>query len=126
MDSIVEINTRAQLKITKLVLNEGKMLNTTTGKGGRGLILNIGSFAALTASPMLAPYAASKAFLYTWSQALAAELEKYKIDVSLINSYFVVSNLSKIRKTNFFTPTPKQFVRKSPLLSFPIYRGAVF
>lgn len=77
-----------------------------------GLILNIGSFAAMTSSPMLAPYAGSKAFLYTWSQALGSELEKHRIKVSLVNTYFVVSNLSKIRRSNFMTPTPKVFVRE--------------
>ena len=77
----------------------------------RGLVLNIGSFASLTSSPLLAPYAGSKAFLYTWSRALGSEYESYGIKVSLINTYFVVSSLSKIRKPNLLTPLPKAYVK---------------
>jgi 17beta-estradiol 17-dehydrogenase / very-long-chain 3-oxoacyl-CoA reductase len=54
------------------------------------LILNVGSFAALTSSPLLAPYAGSKSFLYAWSQALGAEYEKRGISVQLLNTFFVV------------------------------------
>lgn len=56
-----------------------------------GLILNLGSFAALTNSPLLAPYAGTKAFLQTWSQALSSELEGKGVDCWLVNTYFVVS-----------------------------------
>lgn len=59
----------------------------------KGLILNIGSFAALTSSPMLAPYAGSKNFLYAWSQALGGEYAKKGIKVQLLNTFFVVSFL---------------------------------
>lgn len=75
------------------------------------LIVNIGTFASLTSSPLLAPYAASKSFLWTWSRAIASELEPYGVKVSLINTYFVVSALSKIRKPNLLTPTPKAYVK---------------
>lgn len=57
----------------------------------RGLILSVGSFAALVPSPLLAVYSGSKAFLKTWSQALGSELEGTGVHVELLNAYFVVS-----------------------------------
>ena len=56
----------------------------------RGLILNLGSFAGSTPSPMLATYSGSKAFLATWTQALGKEVESKGITVQLSNTYFVV------------------------------------
>lgn len=56
----------------------------------RGLILSVGSFAALVPSPLLAVYSGSKAFLTTWSQALGSELEGTGVHVELLNAYFVV------------------------------------
>jgi len=94
------------------------------GSSRNGLILNIGSFASLTSSPLLAPYAGSKAFLQNWSQALSSELEGKGVDCWLINTYFVVSNLSKIRRSNFFTPYPNTYVR-SVLSHIGLQCGAV-
>lgn len=97
----------------------------------RGLILSVGSFAALIPSPLLAVYSGSKAFLQTWSQALGSELEGSGVHVELLNAYFVVSSsivkvdrraytvskqtskLSKIRKSSWMIPTPATYVRKS-------------
>ena len=80
---------------------------------------------------MLAPYAASKAFLASFNAALAEEVKGKGIDVECTNTYFVVriiidsalstrwcsrialqvSNLSKIRRPSMTTPTPKAYVR---------------
>lgn len=59
----------------------------------RGLILNIGSFAGAVPSPMLATYSGSKAFLATFTSALAEEVAKDNITVEHVNTYFVVSSL---------------------------------
>lgn len=79
----------------------------------RGLILTVGSFAALIPSPLLAVYSGSKAFLQTWSQALGSELEPSGVTVELLNTYFVVSKLSKIRKSSWMIPKPSTYVRES-------------
>lgn len=104
MSDILEINIHTTLKITKSVLPG--MLSRK-----RGLILNISSFAGSSPSPMLATYSGSKAFLQTWSQALAKEVESKGVTVSLINTFFVVSAMSKIRKPSLLAPTPKAYVR---------------
>lgn len=54
------------------------------------MILNIGSFAGKVPSPMLATYSGSKAFLATWSSALAEEYRCKGITVQLVNTFFVV------------------------------------
>lgn len=117
MADLVEININATLKMTKLVLPG--MLSRK-----RGLILSVGSFAALIPSPLLAVYSGSKAFLSTWSQALGSELEGTGITVELLNAYFVVSKLSKIRKSSWMIPKPSTYVR-SALAHIGVNGGAV-
>jgi 17beta-estradiol 17-dehydrogenase / very-long-chain 3-oxoacyl-CoA reductase len=72
----------------------------------RGLILNIGSFAGAIPSPMLATYSGTKAFLATFTSALAEEVKSQNIVVEHINTYFVVcflwSSLSAYRQRNRF------------------------
>jgi len=77
----------------------------------RGLILNIGSFAGSVPSPMLAAYSGTKAFLSTFSSALGEEVKKDNITVEHVNTYFVVSKLSKIRKPSLMIPKPGPYVR---------------
>lgn len=74
---------------------------------------------------MLAPYAASKAFIASFSSALAAEVNGKGIDVETANTHFVVSNMSKIRKSSVMVPTPKQYVR-AVLAKIGLPCGALF
>lgn len=78
----------------------------------RGLILNVGSFAGQFPTPLLATYSGTKSFLIAFSQTLGEELRRSKIDVQCLNTYFVVSNMSKIRKSSSIVPTPRQYVQK--------------
>ncbi|GAA5852455.1 hypothetical protein JCM5353_007370 [Sporobolomyces roseus] len=117
MNDIVEINVNATLKVTKLVVP-----GMITRK--RGLILTVGSFASLIPSPLLAVYSGSKAFVSTWSQALGSELKGTGVEVELLNTYFVVSKLSKIRRSSWMIPTPKTYVR-SVLSKIGVNGGAV-
>jgi len=117
VDDILQINIHGTLAITKLVLPF--MLARKNG-----LILNIGSFAGKVPSPMLATYSGSKAFLATWSSALAEEYRCKGITVQLVNTFFVVSAMSKIRRASITTPTPKAYVR-SVLSHLQLPCGAV-
>ncbi|KAG4305961.1 hypothetical protein PORY_000871 [Pneumocystis oryctolagi] len=116
MSDIIMINCMATLKMTKLVIPS--MIRRKSG-----LILTMGSFSGITPTPLLATYSGSKAFLVSWSQALAEELKSDGIIVQLLNSYFVVSSMSKIKRSSFFVPTPKIFV-KNALKSIGLQRGA--
>ena len=51
----------------------------------------MGSFAGAVAAPMLATYAGSKAFLSTYTTALAEEAKPYNIVVEHVNAFYVVS-----------------------------------
>ncbi|ANB13575.1 ketoreductase [Sugiyamaella lignohabitans] len=111
MRDIITINNIATLKITQIIAPK---IIASTGKGKafkRGLILTMGSFAGLTPTPLLATYSGSKAFLQSWSNALARELQPQGVDVQLVISYLVTSNMSKIRRTSALIPNPKQFVK---------------
>ena len=70
----------------------------------------MGSFAGLVPTPYLSVYSAGKAFLSTWSQALGTEVAKDGIVVEHVNTYFVVSAMSKIRKPSALIPTAKNYV----------------
>ncbi|KAF9047393.1 3-ketoacyl-CoA reductase [Panaeolus papilionaceus] len=118
MNDILTINCNATLRVTYTVL-PGMVQHK------RGLILNIGSFAGAVPSPMLATYSASKAFLTTFTSALAEEVKKDNITVEHVNTYFVVSKLSKIRKPTPLIPYPAPFVR-SVLSKIGLPVGAAF
>lgn len=78
----------------------------------RGLVLFGGSFAGVsTLSPMLATYASSKQFLAYFAGALGQEVSCKGIDVECVNTYFVVSNMSKIRKATMMIPMPRPYVK---------------
>ncbi|KAF5322045.1 hypothetical protein D9619_001503 [Psilocybe cf. subviscida] len=115
---IVAININATLRVTYAIL-PGMVQRK------RGLILNIGSFAGSVPSPMLATYSGSKAFLATFTSALAEEVAKDNITVEHVNTYFVVSKLSKIRKANLMIPKPHAYVR-SVLSKIGLACGAAF
>ncbi|TFK44454.1 3-ketoacyl-CoA reductase [Crucibulum laeve] len=115
---IVTINVNATLRVTYAVL-PGMVQRK------RGLILNVGSFAGAIPSPMLATYSGTKAFLATFTSALAEEVRKDNITVEHLNTYFVVSKLSKIRKSSALIPQPGPYVR-SVLSKIGLACGAGF
>ena len=101
--------TRHDLKVNLLPPSLQK-LTMTIYLRKRGLILNMGSFAGSVPSPMLATYSASKAFLTTFTAALADELESDGILVQHLNAFYVVSNMSKLRKPSLLAPLPSNYV----------------
>lgn len=104
LESIIAVNCAATLRVTRLVL-PGMLARR------RGLVLNMGSFAGLVPSPLLATYSGSKAFLQHWSAALAAEAAPAGVTVELVQSYLVMSAMSKIRRASALVPPPRPFVR---------------
>ncbi|KAJ7502872.1 3-ketoacyl-CoA reductase [Mycena galericulata] len=118
MMDIVAINVGATLRVTRAVLPG--MVHRK-----RGLVLNIGSFAGSVPSPMLATYSGTKAFLATFSAALDEEVRAHGVVVEHVNTYFVVSKLSKIRRASMLIPTPKAYVR-TVLAKIGLPCGAAF
>lgn len=105
VEQIIQINISATLAVTRIVL-PGMVAHR------RGLVLNLGSFAGAFPTPLLAAYSGSKAFLAAWSQSIASEVAPQGVDVQLVNTYFVVSNMSKIRRSTRLIPLPGDFVRQ--------------
>lgn len=102
MRQIIDINVHFTLRMTHLLLPKLKQR--------KSLILTMGSFGGYLPTPYLATYSGSKAFLETWSIALASELADSSVTVRCVNSYLVTSKMSKIRKPSMTIPTPTHFV----------------
>ncbi|KAF8933708.1 hypothetical protein BGZ58_006176 [Dissophora ornata] len=127
---IIEVNVNAAMKMTKIVVPQMVARKS-------GLIINLGSFAGLVPTPFLSVYSGSKAFLSSWSQAIGAELAPKGILVQNVNTYFVVSAMSKIRRASMLIPMPKPYVRSvlgqlgisggasTPYTSTPFYSHAI-
>lgn len=104
LDAIITVNCLNTVRLTRTLLPG--MIERRSG-----LILNLGSFSGETPIPLLQTYSASKAFLRTWSVALASEVRAKGVDVQLLNTYFVVSNMSKFRRATWMVPSPADYVR---------------
>lgn len=72
---IINLNILAVVQLTQLYLNDMRKQN-------EGRILNLASIAAYQPTPMLAVYAASKAFILSLSDALINELKDTNITVT--------------------------------------------
>jgi uncharacterized protein len=75
--SMIRLNIEAVLRLTKLFVQP--MIER-----GRGRILNTASIAGFEPGPMLAVYHATKAFVLSWSEALATELQDTDITVTAL------------------------------------------
>src|SRR3954469_12881470 len=75
--SMVRLNIEAVLRLTKLFLPP--MLQRESGR-----ILNTASVAGFEPGPLLNVYHSTKAFVLSWSEALAVELEKSGVTVTAL------------------------------------------
>ncbi|CAG8615224.1 9893_t:CDS:2 [Gigaspora margarita] len=66
-----------------------------------------------------------KAFMSQWSQAIGAELKSKGIIVENVNTYYVVTSMSKIRKPSLLIPLPGPYV-KCVLSKIGIPGGAAY
>ncbi|MBO0720352.1 MAG: SDR family oxidoreductase [Blastocatellia bacterium] len=74
---MIQVNITALTQLTKLILPE--MLKRNSGK-----ILNIGSTASFAPSPFVAVYGATKAYVLSFSEALAEELKGTGVTVTVL------------------------------------------
>jgi len=81
----------------------------------RGVVLNVSSASACkpVGAPLLTLYAATKAFVDTFSQSLHYEYERKGVTVQSVMPFFVATKLSKIRKSSFFAPNPSTYVKQA-------------
>ncbi|KAJ2937376.1 hypothetical protein O0L34_g14240 [Tuta absoluta] len=109
MKNIINTNMVSVTRMTGLVL-PGMV------KREKGVVINIGSASSIIPSPLLTVYAASKAYVDKFTEALEQEYSKKGIIVQCILPGFVCSNMSGIRRSTFFAPTAKAFVKSAVAL----------
>jgi len=106
--SILRLNVEAVLRLTKLFL-------TPMIRRGRGRILNVASVAGFEPGPELAVYHASKAFVLSWTEALAEELKETGVTVTALcpgptdTDFFEKADMVDTRafqKANLMPPQP--------------------
>lgn len=83
---MIQLNVKSLVHLTKLFLRDMKARNS-------GKILNLASVVSFMPSPLMAVYAATKAFVLSFSEALANELEDTNVTVTALcpgasNTYF--------------------------------------
>ena len=76
-DAMIQLNVAALTNLTKLLLPQ-------LGESKNGRIMNLASTAAFLPGPYMAVYYATKAFVLSFSQALAAELGSTGITVTAV------------------------------------------
>lgn len=74
---MIRLNIEAVIRMTKLFL-------PPMVTHGRGIVLNTASIAGFEPGPMLAVYHATKAFVLSWSEALATELQDTAVTVTAL------------------------------------------
>jgi len=95
------------VRMTKAVL-------PTMRKQGAGQIINISSLAAVLPVPFEGYYAAAKAALLAWSEALRHEVKSLGIKVSVIEPGFFKTNLGNTRKITKYTIRDYDELRQRP------------
>ncbi|XP_062823976.1 very-long-chain 3-oxoacyl-CoA reductase isoform X2 [Anolis carolinensis] len=104
IDNMININCISVCKMTQLVL-PGML------KRSKGVIVNVSSIAAVSPTPFLAVYSATKAFVNYFSHCLNVEYKRKGIIVQSLVPHLVVTNMSKLRKASRFRPMPGWFVK---------------
>lgn len=103
LEAIVTVDVSAPVLLTRHVL-PGMLARVVPGRT-RGLVINVGSFSGSAPVPLLQTYSGAKAFLRTWSVALSAETRPKGVDTVLLNTYFVATKMSKVRRASLLVPS---------------------
>jgi len=104
--ALIDCNIRSMIEMTRAIL-PGMVTR------GRGAVINLSSLSATAPCPLLAVYAASKAFVIQFSRDLEYEYRGKGIVTQCVAPGYVVSNMSKLRRATFWAPTPDVFVKSA-------------
>ena len=88
-----------------------RTISTAFLKKKRSAIVNISSAGSILPHPLHVQYSATKSFLNKVSVDLAAEYAPRGIAVQAQMPYFVVTNMSKIKRPSFTTPTATDYAK---------------
>jgi 17beta-estradiol 17-dehydrogenase / very-long-chain 3-oxoacyl-CoA reductase len=104
VEQLMTLNVNSTTNMTRLVL-PGMV------ERKRGAIVNIGSAAGVTNSPLLAQYGAAKSYIAMFSKVLNSEYGPKGIDVQCQVPLFVATKLAKLKKTSLFVASPAAYAR---------------
>ncbi|KAH7826861.1 very-long-chain 3-oxoacyl-CoA reductase [Monocercomonoides exilis] len=102
VQDMIQVNCLAASAMTKIVLP----LMKQNGKGG---IIFLSSCTGEFASPMMAVYSGTKAYIRRFGEALSEEVKSSHIDVLVLHPYYVLSKMSGFRKPSLLVCTPTVF-----------------
>ncbi|CAK1590233.1 unnamed protein product [Parnassius mnemosyne] len=106
LENMLKTNCVSVTRMTGLIL-PGML------KREKGVIINVGSGSSMIPSPLLTVYAATKAYVDKFTEGIEMEYNKKGIIVQCVMPGFVCSNMSGIRRSSFFAPTAKAFVKSA-------------
>ncbi|KAF2076906.1 hypothetical protein CYY_001809 [Polysphondylium violaceum] len=106
IESMINLNIRAVTLLTKFVL-------PSMVEKKKGAIINLASISGVNTCPLLSVYAGTKAFVEKFSVSLHYEYASKGVFIQSVTPALVCSNMSKIRRSSFFTPLPKAFARSA-------------
>jgi|GEM_PF-1483422 len=106
VSSMIELNVNSTTWMTRIALPI--MLPNKNGA-----ILNIGSAAGLHPNPLLALYSATKSYVEYLSHSLNTEYGPKGITVQCHVPLFIVSKLSKYKKSTAFVPTTELYAKEA-------------
>jgi 17beta-estradiol 17-dehydrogenase / very-long-chain 3-oxoacyl-CoA reductase len=103
----LQVNMVFPTKLTKLCLPYLKK-----NKNPRSAILNLSSISyLLPGAPYISVYAATKAYNAVFSRALTVELKAEGVDVLCVAPGYVMTAMSKFRRTSTFIRSPEDIVK---------------
>ncbi|XP_058135117.1 very-long-chain 3-oxoacyl-CoA reductase-B-like [Dasypus novemcinctus] len=103
---IVNCNVLSVAQMTRIVLPQ-------MVARGRGVIINISSETENGPWPFLAAYAATKAFVGSFSRAVGAEYLSQGVTVQTVSPLVVSTNMTKRMKTRLLLKDPRDFAREA-------------
>jgi short-subunit dehydrogenase len=105
VDAMLDVNVKALTRLTHALLPD-------LIRAGRGAILNVSSIASFLPLPKMAVYAATKAYVTSFTEALRAELRQTGVSVTLVcpgpvnTEFFQVAERAENRES---MPSPEIF-----------------
>ncbi|XP_036601607.1 very-long-chain 3-oxoacyl-CoA reductase-B-like [Trichosurus vulpecula] len=106
LTDMMNCNMLSMVQMTRIILPQ-------MAARGRGVIINISSGAGNQPTPFLALYGATKAFINSFSQAVALEYQSSGIIIQTITPLVVSSNMSQISPRKFLVKSADDFAREA-------------
>ena len=108
LDGLVRLNVLALHDLT--VAAVGALVRRATGGGPSGAVLNVSSITAFQPLPGVASYAASKAFVQSFSEAVNAELSGTGVTLTTLSPGLTRTGFADAADTDAFDKAPDVFV----------------